>query len=281
MHRSVGVLLVVALLGACTDDRAAPATTAPTAARDDVGVTLQQYRSDEVEHIMGVQVTNRSEGTIEVHSVQLDWPGLQPVDPRIVDYPLSPGVVVDLPIDYGDAVCDDPPAFVEPTPDAPVRVQVVTADGLHETWPVDDVRGVLARVHGLDCRRQAMEYRVDVTIGRSWTPSTSGDAVTGDLVLTRDHATGPVDLTGISGSVLLNVDVAAGTPTTMDGDRLSVPIVITSTGNCTGHALADSKKTFDFQVTVQVDGEEASISVGPDPADQQTVYRPVEVTCGL
>lgn len=303
--------------GACSDDHAVPAartrsvpagpapsttpasamstapapttTVAPTPATSIVGgeapagaeVTLQQYRSDEERHIMGVQVANRGDAVVRVATVQLDWPGLRAVAPSEIDTVIAPGVVVDLPIGYGDAVCDDLARFAQPPPEGPARALVVTPEGEHQVWPIDDVRGVLARVHGLDCRRQAMAHRVEVTFGRTWTPSGAGDAMTGELVLTRRHAEGPVELTGISGSVLLNVALAPGAPVTMDGDRLVIPILVTSTGNCTGHALADAKKIFDVQLTLDVGGEQASISVGPDPGDHQLLYRPVEVTCGL
>jgi hypothetical protein len=274
----------VALVAACADDHPAArdaATTAPAAAPAGVEVTLQQYRADEVAHRIGIQVTNRGDATVDVATARLDWAGLHPIAPTTLDYPLVPGATVDLRVDYGDAACSDPPLVAEPLPTEPIAVEVVTAAGDTLRWPVDDVRGVLARVHGLDCRRQAVEHLVDVSIGRAWTANAAGDAVTGELILTRQHATGPATLTGISGSVLLNVDVAPGAATAMTGDSLAIPIVVTSARRCEAHALADSKKTYDFQVTVEVDGVDASISVGPDPADQPTVFEPVNVTCGL
>lgn len=41
------------------------------------------------------------------------------------------------------------------------------------------------------------------------------------------------------------------------------------------------KKTFEFQATLEVGDTAASISVGPDLDDQQIVYQPVNVACGL
>jgi hypothetical protein len=263
-------------------DAAPPTDVLPTAAPvPGIEVTLEQYRSDEVEHIMGVQVTNTGADPIDVSTVRLDWPGLQPIAPSTVGYTLSPGVRVDLPIDYGAAVCSDPPQFDEPLPNVPASVEVTTADGTTSSWPVDDTRGILTRVHWLDCRRQAVEHLVGVEVATTWTPNATGDAVTGEIVLTRGAATGSVSLTGVSGSVLLNVDLAPGAPTELDGDRLVVPIVVTSTGFCTGHALADSKKTYEWQLTFDIDGEEASISVTPAVADQPQVFQPVRVTCRL
>lgn len=274
------LVLAVLLVAACTDDHPGAAVpAAPSVAA--VGVTLQQYRADEVAHRIALQVTSRSAAPIEIATARLDWPGLAPIAPTPMAYPLGPGVTVDLRVDYGDAVCGDPPGLSDTPPPDPIVAEVTTAAGETLRWPVDDVRGVLARVHALDCRRQAVEHLVGVSIGRTWVPSPSGDAVTGELVLTRQAAVGPVAITGISGSVLLNVDVATGSATEMDGDELAIPIVVTGAKRCEAHALADSKKTFDFQVTVQVDGADASISVGPDPGDQPIVYRPVEVTCGL
>jgi hypothetical protein len=282
----------MALVAACADDHPAargvatgtPAATSPTApapADGGVDVTLQQYRADEVAHRIGIQATNHGATTIDVATARLDWAGLHPIEPTALDYPLVPGATVDLRVDYGAAACSDPPLVAEPLPADPIMVEVVTAGGETLRWPVDDVRGVLARVHGLDCRRQAVEHLVGVRIGRDWTSNAAGDAVTGELILTRDNATGPVALTGISGSVLLNVDIAPGAPTELTGDSLAIPIVVTSARRCEAHALADSKKTYDFQVTLQIDGVDASISVGPDPADEPTVYEPVNVTCGL
>lgn len=274
------LLLAALVIAACSDDHpeAPAATPLPVS---DVGVTLQQYRADEVAHRIALQVTSRSAAPIEIATARLDWPGLAPIAPTPMAYPLGPGVTVDLRVDYGAAVCASPPGVTDPPPTDPIVAEVTTAAGETLRWPVDDVRGVLARVHALDCRRQAVEHLVDVSIGRRWAPSPAGDAVTGELLLTRQAAVGPVAITGISGSVLLNVDVATGASTEMNGDELVIPIVVTGAKRCEAHALADSKKTFDFQVTVQVDGAGASISVGPDPGDQPIVYRPVEVTCGL
>jgi hypothetical protein len=246
-----------------------------------VDVTLQQYRADEVAHQIGIQVTNRTDAVIEVATARIDWAGLAPIEPTAVGYPVAPDVTVDLKVDYGDAVCSDPPMLDETMPPDPIAVEVVTAGGETMRWPVDDSRGVLARVHGLDCRRQAVEHLVAVEIGRTWTPNATGDAVTGELVLGRRHATGPATVSGISGSVLLDVAITPGAATELTGDTLTIPIVVSSAHRCEPHALADSKKTYDFQVTIDVDGTDASISVGPDPADEPTLFGPVEVTCGL
>lgn len=287
---AIALIATTLLVASCADDHpgggADPTSTSAeatsTVALDPgVGVTLQQYRADEVAHQIGIQVTNHTAAAIDVATARIDWAGLAVIAPTPVDYPVAPGVTVDLKVDYGDAVCSDPPLVAEAVPTDPIVVEAVTAAGETLRWPVDDVRGVLARVHGLDCRRQAVEYLVGVEIGRTWTPNATGDAVTGELVLTRDHATGPATLTGISGSVLLNVDVAPGAETELAGDALTIPIVITSAHRCEPHALADSKKTYDFQVTIEIDGTDASISVSPDVADQPTVFEPVKVTCGL
>ncbi len=276
LHRPLRVLACAALLASCGGDDAAPASPA-----GEIHVTLEQYRADEVAHRLEIQVTNRGGSAVHVATARIDWPGLADVAATVVDYAVAPGITVDLAVDYGDAVCSDPPLLAEPLPDAPIVIDVVTAEGETLRWPVDDTRGVLARVHGLDCRRQAVAHLVDVRIGGPWTPIASGDAVTGELRLTRRQATGPARLAGISGSVLLDVAVAPGAPTTMTGDELVIPVVVTSSGRCEAHALADSKKTFDFQVTIELDGVPASISVAPEPADETTVFGPVEVTCGL
>lgn len=258
---------------------APPPSTVPLS--PGVDVTLQQYRADEVAQQIGIQVTNRTDGVIEVATARIDWAGLAQIAATDVDYPVAPGVTVDLKVEYGDAVCSDPPLVAETLPPDPIAVEVVTAAGETLRWPVDDVRGVLARLHGLDCRRQAVEHLVAVEIGRTWTPSDAGDAVMGELTLSRRHATGAATLTGISGSVLLNVDIAPEAATELTGDTLTIPIVVTSANRCEPHALADSKKTYDFQVTIEVDGVDASISVTPDPADQPKVFEPVNVTCHL
>jgi hypothetical protein len=290
---TTALLVAVPLVAACADDHAgggvpstpaAAASAAPSptvAVTSGVDVTLQQYRADEVARQIGIQVTNRTDAAIDVATARIDWAGLAPIEATDVDYPVAPGVTVDLKVEYGDAVCSDPPQVAETVPADPITVEVVTAAGEVLRWAVDDVRGVLARLHTLDCRRQAVEHLVAVEIGRTWTPNAAGDAVTGELILTRRHATGPALVTGLSGSVLLNVGVAPGAATELTGDTLTIPIVVTSANRCEPHALADSKKTYDFQVTIEVDGTEASISVGPDPADEPTVFEPVRVTCGL
>jgi hypothetical protein len=290
---AIALLAGVLLAGACADDHpdgtgqaitsttAAPVAPSSVPLSAGVDVTLQQYRADEVAQQIGIQVTNRTGAAIDVATARIDWAGLVPIEPTDVHYPVAPGVTVDLKVEYGAAVCSDPPRITETVPPDPIAVEVVTAAGDTLRWPVDDVRAVLARLHGLDCRRQAVEHLVAVEIGRTWTPNAAGDAVTGELTLSRRHATGPATVTGISGSVLLNVDLAPGAPTELTGDALTVPIVITSAHRCEPHALADSKKTYDFQVTLEVDGVDASISVSPDPADERTVFEPVNVTCGL
>ena len=71
-------------------------------------------------------------------------------------------------------------------------------------------------------------------------------------------------------------------PTLPTDDRqLEVPIVVTGAGRCDGHALSDSKKTYVFQVQVQV-GDEEPVGVDlpiPD-ADRPLLNEIIVDTCG-
>jgi hypothetical protein len=278
----LGAVVVAAalVLAACGDDDGLrPPPSTPGVAAGSVGTTprgtgltavVDQFREDEILHLLQVRVTNDGDVAYHIASMQLDWPGLTRVAPTPRDTLVVPGQTIDVPIDYGRAVCaGDPPGAGESPPDVPaVAVAIVTPEGsstpVQATIPVTDSLHIFERIFGPSCRDQRVEASVALHFGETWTPTTTADghpALAGTLDVERTRTDQPVTIAAVGGSVLLDVHAAGDTepPLVLAAGQsgAQIPVVIAQSGNCTGHALTESKKTFILPVQVVLGDEPA------------------------
>jgi hypothetical protein len=297
-RRLAALLAVVGALGVgCADDGpgTAPTTTAAEQPRRITGLTatLEQYREDEIAGLISVQTTNSSTSTLRFSDLRLDWEGLGDEPPYERATQLGPGVTFDLRVHQGDAICGNPPtAGGAPPPGAPLAVGHASVDGGPlelVAVPIDDRREILPRVFTMSCQAQRLAWAVDLHFGDAWTPTTNAagaPALLGTIEVRRNGSADRVAITDIAGSVLLRISpVAPSSPVLVlppDQHDATVPIVVEQSGNCSGHALAESKKTFIIPIGVAVGAEAPAADVITfDAAAKQRLYQLINESCGV
>jgi hypothetical protein len=296
-RRLVALVAVVGALAGCADDGpgTVPTTTAAAPPRQLAGLTatLEQYREDEIAGLISVQTTNASTSTLRFSDLRLEWDGLGDAAAYERSTQLGPGVTFDLRVHQGDAVCGTPPtAGGAPPPGAPLAVGHASVDGAPPELiavPIDDRRAILPRVFEMSCQAQRLAWAVDVQFGDSWTPTTTAagaPALQGTIEVRRNGSTERVAITDIAGSVLLRISpVAPASPVlvlTPDQRDATIPIMVEQSGNCSGHALAESKKTFIIPIGVAI-GDEASAAdvITFDAAAKQRLNQLINESCGV
>lgn len=263
---------VVALVGCAAPPHAPTSPPVPLAA------SLNQQREDLARDVLQVRLHNTGRAAVVVRTLALDWPGLA-TSPSTPNYPLGPGVLVDLPIGYGPARCaGTPPA----DPGTGVAAVTVEADGVSRTVRLSlaDPYRLLATLSAQDCQRQALARAVTVSFGPTWTTATHDGlpALRGELVVVRRETAAPIAVTSVDGSVLLTLEpVRAGQqPLLTLGPgvgRAALPVDVTTTGRCDGHALGESKQTYLFQVILDVGAlREQGVTLEPDHAVQERMW---------
>lgn len=257
-----------------------PSKTAPPA--PDLVGSLQQYREDEVTHTLKVVLKNAGTSTARITSLRVAWPGLSGTDEAQVDYDIPPGATVALKVPYGDAVCT---TATRPTDGVTAEITLVDAQ-LSLPLAASDL--LLDKLWDQDCARQRLLDAVQVGFGDSWTATTQDGApvLRGTLVLRRGSSTAPIRVLDLDGSVLLTLD---GTPPartpllTMPADvsRAELPIDVGSTLRCDGHSLGESKKTYVFDVGLDLGKGRVDLTLMPPDDVKPQMYDVIEKACGL
>lgn len=278
MRRRAALVAAALVLAACSSSSGGGAT-AGDAVDPRITATLEQYRADEVAHVLQVQVTNTTDRRVRLSGVQLVWAGLARVPPATRAILVSPKQTVDLPVDYGAAIC----TAAMPPIDGAVAVANARWDDTGEPTAmllaIRDTRGVLARIYEPDCQEQQVTSVVDLRWGSTWTDTKAPDgrlAARGQLVLERRGGDRPVAVTALRGSVVLNVDPvtapAVGTPLVAlagDATTATLDVRISQAGTCDDHVLGQSSQTFLLPVVVSVGGAPGiAVNVVPDTASQ-------------
>lgn len=259
-----------------------------------LAASIRQFREDEAVDVIQVELVRElapdsaPTDLITVASVRLDWPGFSAVPPTERDVQLAPGQRVDIPTPLGAVVCRG-----ETTPQfslGRVEVSLPEDDGHVRSVQAPllaDAQAALDNVWTKGCVRQRLLEQV----GLEWSPWERSDpnaapTATGELVVTRRDTPEPISITGVDGSVLLFVSptVPLGErPATMRPDEptLTVPVRATGSGRCDGHALGDSKKTYEFQVLVVVGSDDpVGVNVSVPLAERPVLTRVITDTCG-
>ena len=120
---------------------------------------------------------------------------------------------------------------------------------------------VLADVHAEQCAVEAVTSTAPVSVQGL---VAADDTVTGEVVLTRAAGSGPVEVTGLQRSVVLEPVLSAPLPATLEDGELRLPVTFRP-ATCEPHALAETKQPFLFPLLVSV-GEGAPVAV-PLPLD--------------
>ena len=258
----------------------------------DHGLTaiVLQYREDEVRHMVSIKVRNTGAAPVRVVDLRLRWEGLEVVEPVLQDHLLGVGHALDLRTPYGDARCADGYSLDPPsTKSAFAEATIELTDGSTETVtiPIDDVEEQLARLFRIDCRRQFIESVVTLELRGPW-ERIDPDAVAtlrGTLAVERGAGDRAITISDVDGSVLLDVRPAApasGPLLVLGPDDAAgvVPVDVTS-ARCDAHALGESKKTYVFQVEIDVGDGPEGIVISPPAAAEPAMFQVIVDGCGL
>lgn len=221
---------------------------------------MLRFRSDEA--IGGqaqLHLTNTGTAPFTVTEVALDSPGFAPLPARPVEAEYAPRRTIDLPTPYGRVDCAQAP---DP---AAARLTVVRPDGVVDEVQVPLAGETLAQVHAEECAAVAVAEVVDVAVEEL---AAAGDAVTGELVLTRRTGDEPVQVAALGRSVVLEPTLDADLPATLapGRDRLRLPVTFRP-ATCEPHVLAETKQPFAFPLRLAVgDGDEVAVDLPVDEA---------------
>jgi hypothetical protein len=168
----------------------------------------------------------------------------------------APGRVIDLPTPYGAPVCD---VGIQPVG---ARITVVRPGRGAAEVRVPLAGDVLTRIHEEECAVQAVAETVGIAVTGL---HDDGDALAGELRLTRRAGREPVTARQLSRSVLLEAN-APELPVELgaDQDAVAVPVAFTP-ASCDSHVLAEIKQPYVFPLLVLVgDGAEVPVDLPLD-----------------
>ena len=273
MTRCLAVAGAAALLAGCAADRGERASEDPAFPRD-VVLTVHQYRSDEVNQVLAVNVDNNSDRPVTIDSLDVVAPGFTGSGP--VDFGATIGAdrSYDLRVPVGTPECDasTPPGEVV------VRVRLAGYDGTFDVAPAAG-RALMERLHTDMCAIEAALRALPMHWADRWVPT--GDRIRGTLVIGPAASEGPVSVSGIAATTLVNPVRHRLPQTVRPGETVRTDVWFVPT-RCDGHAFADSKKGFEVPLWLTLDGgQETSLVVQPSPSSQERILTHLLAVCDL
>ena len=269
-----------AVLTACGGPAAGPTAEAssssaePSAAVPAVpGIEAEIVRLRTDEAIGGqvqVRLTDTGDTPFKVTAVALRSPGFAPEPMTAVAAEYVPGRAIDLPVPFGETLCD-----AAPVP-AAADLTVVRPDGAVEQVQVPAAADVLELIHTEECAVLAVTAVVDIAVTDL---HDDGDSLTGSLTLTRRKGAEPVSATRLSRSVL--IEPTAELPLDLDGDEDSASVAVSFTpASCDPHVLSETKKPYVFPLAVAVgDDDEVPVDLPLDQSARDQLAALVQRVC--
>ncbi len=284
----LALALVLAVCGCSTGPDHGPRPEPPAPAAE-LGLegTLLQYRRDAARRVLQLQVRSARPGLV-VEDVELRAAGFAPTRRTGASTALRPGAPVDLPLPLSEARCGADAAGASSAllhvredggPARPVLLGLPAAGAL------------LARLHGPECAERELRRTVDVALVGGWVPDgADGSARRTTLQLRRLVPEGPRVVvpelqSGVLFTVRTSAEPGAGVPSPVvvlepGAPVAEVPLVVRAT-RCDAHALAESKRTTQLRVPVEVDGREAvQLVLQPDQAGRDLLVQYATQACG-
>lgn len=247
---------------------------------------LLQYRRDAARRVLQLQVRADGPGLV-VEAVELRAAGFAPAGRTSAVAALGPGSPVDLPLPHGEARCEQDPAAPS---SALLHVRLDGGPVRAVLLPLPEAAGLLGRLHRPECVERELRRSVDVALVGGWVPDgPDGGARHTTLRLRRTTPDGPrVVVPELQSGILFTVRTSAGPGAPVPSPVLvfepgapsaQVPLVVRAT-RCDPHALAESKRTTQFRVPVEVDGTPAvQLVLQPDEAGRDLLVQYATDAC--
>jgi hypothetical protein len=242
---------------------------------DGVSLSFIQIRLDEGTPNAQLRVVNESDEDLTVTGVGLDWPGFGDF---LKDYSTTivAGRTLDLRFQLPTPTCD-------PTDDPVVgRLQVADGDGTAE---VDDEldesgSGYVTRIWDRWCQEIRATEGVTMTYGDDWTLEGTGRRarLVGEVTLERGDEPGPIALTALRGSVLLELHLPHRPVLPPGTDTVTAPLVIV-VPRCDEHALTESSQTFLFLAQFRLGDDQVSAIRQPKGPTRAAAQRLLDEAC--
>jgi hypothetical protein len=257
--------------GSSSEPSSAPASpTDPPVPGIEAEVVL--LRTDEaVGGQVQVRIADTGDAPFTVTAVALDSPGFERLAPTVDEAAFEPGRTIDLPTPYGEPVCSEAPV------PAVAEVALVRPDGTAEDVRVPLEAEVLERIHAEECAALGVLEVVDIEVTGL---REDGDALTGDLTLTRRSGGEAVTVSRLGRSVLIAA-TADGLPVELGEEEpgLATPVGFTPV-TCDPHVLSETKKPYVFPLAVAVgEGREVSLDLPLDDAARGLLAALVQRVC--
>lgn len=228
-------------------------------------------RTLQADRMVEVQIETPGDERGIVVSVALDSPYFGPSGTVPTNVLLEPGWLARLRVPLGPALC---PAG-SGSSIATVEVRAYEgADVAEREVTLED--GALRDINATECRQRIATDAAAPSFATE--PVVSGDAVQTSVVLQRGDSAAAATLTALSSNVIFTLDPAAGAlPVTLESgeERTAVPVTIRAS-RCDAHAMAESKKTFVFTASYDVDGEAITVEYRAEGATQEALQALVD-----
>lgn len=218
---------------------------------------------------------NETDHDLTVTGVGLDWPGFGDF---LTDYSTTivAGRILDLRFRLPEPTCDGT--------DDPVVGRLQVADG-GGTAEVDDEldesgAGYVTRIWDRWCQEIRAAEGVTMTYGDHWTLEGTGRRaqLVGEVILERGNEPGPIALTALRGSVLLELHLPRRPVMAPGTDEISFPLVM-QVPRCDEHALTESSQTFLFLAQFRLGADQVSAIRAPTGPTRAAAQRLLDEAC--
>jgi hypothetical protein len=268
------IAVVIAVVTGCT---AAPDPEEVEQPR--LSVELLQYRRDQADRVVEVQLHNDSQHVADVSRLQLLTPrfaGTAPVEPRLT---LAGGDTVDVRVPLGDSACGD----VRDTP--PVVRIWRSDDDTHVDVPASASDAVLEPIRAKECAEKTVSETVPMRWD-DWRIQRQGE----DRVVAATLHVGPVagglsaHILSVESTTLWSAATEALPVDLQAAETAALPVTFTPQ-RCDPHAVGESKRGYAFEVRVALGSEPpdsaALVTLPPEEEARRLLEKTLLERCSL
>lgn len=260
-----------------------PSDSAPLVI-DGVGLEILQNRPDYGNRVLQLAVTNEGADPLTVTQARFDAPQFESVAEWAKPTEVPPGLIRQLPVQLGTAICPAPPG----APTLTVTVTDSAGTARRVTGRPSDPFGVLARIAGEDCLDGAVASVATLTVHDDFEVTGSGADAVAHLRLVADPSggSGSLRLVRASSTILLQPADGSDWPlnATVERGGPSREFVLDAVpARCDPHSVAEDKRGTYLPVTAEVGdaGPSGTVSLRSSDALRLALYDFIASACGF